>query len=129
MKNTYAITVDGSSGAVTERRLGDHDPGYELARSLTVVNSSVAGGVRTVRLVRPLKGKTSDHFSFDAKAQGVPFIAAVGSSTAFGYHKARSSSTLMLVEVGGPLCVCAGGVSGSIDGVAFSNHCQPQPGR
>ena len=40
------------------------------------------------------------------------------------YHKARGSSTLMLVDVGSPLCVCNDGVSGSIDGVAFRNHCQ-----
>ena len=31
------------------------------------------------------------------------------------------------VETSAPMCICGGGMSGSIDGVAFNNHCQPQP--
>ena len=54
-------------------------------------------------------------------------LAAVGSSPSFAYHKARGSSTLMLVRAGAPMCICAGGVSGSIDGVSFGTKCQPRP--
>ena len=42
-------------------------------------------------------------------------------------RKARGSSQLMLVEAGAPMCVCAGSVSGSIDGIAFTTQCQPRP--
>eukprot|EP00657_Telonema_sp_P-1_P008091 TRINITY_DN28670_c0_g1_i1.p1 TRINITY_DN28670_c0_g1~~TRINITY_DN28670_c0_g1_i1.p1 ORF type:complete len:187 (-),score=52.90 TRINITY_DN28670_c0_g1_i1:77-637(-) len=33
----------------------------------------------------------------------------------------------MLVQVSSPMCVCAGGSSGSIDGVAFNNRCASRP--
>ena len=54
-------------------------------------------------------------------------MSAVGAGPAFAYHHARGGSLLMLVEVGAPMCVCEGGESGSIDGVAFNNNCQPRP--
>jgi hypothetical protein len=48
-------------------------------------------------------------------------------SQSFAYHKVRGSSMLMLVRTNAPMCVCDGGESGSIDGVAFGNHCAPPP--
>ena len=126
MKDTYTIIIDGD-GVVTERQLGDHDPGIALARSVTVTKSVVADGVRTVTVTRTLAGLSPQHFSFDPTADAVPFVGAVGSGPTFAYHHARGSALMMLVEVGGPMCVCEGGASGSIDGVAFNNHCVQQP--
>ena len=78
--------------------------------------------LRTVVLSRPLKGKTTDHYTFAPQAAGVPFISAVGSTPAFSIHKAKAGATLMLVEVGAPMCVCHEGKTGTIDGVPFSRQ-------
>ena len=106
MKGTYAIVVDGAAGDVTERSLGDHDPGQQLAPSVTVLNNTVVNGIRTVVVTRTLAGASAQHYTFAAGAQGVAMVAAVGSSPTFAYHKARGSTTLMLVQVGSPMCIC-----------------------
>jgi hypothetical protein len=124
---TYAFVVDGNTGSVTERALGDHNPGQLLPASVRVASNSVAGGVRTVVLTRAAAGASPQHYSFSETAAGVPVIGAVGAGPSLAYHRARSATTLMLVEVGGPMCVCVGGVSGSIDGRPFNNHCEGQP--
>merc|ERR1719348_2302897 len=51
----YTIVVDGS-GNVSERKLGDHDPGTVIASSLKVTSNSVKDGVREVVMTRPLVG-------------------------------------------------------------------------
>ena len=123
----YSFIVDGS-GAVTERRMGDHDAGMQLSPSITVLSNKVENGKRTVVLSRSLAGATPHHLTFDASASGVPFIAAVGTGPKLAYHKARSGGSLMLVEVGAPLCVChSGKTSGSIDGVTFGHVCSSMP--
>ena len=47
----YTIVVDGT-GNVSERKLGDHDPGTLLESSLTVISNSVVDGVRKVVMAR-----------------------------------------------------------------------------
>eukprot|EP00091_Calanus_sinicus_P006606 TRINITY_DN17302_c0_g1_i2.p1 TRINITY_DN17302_c0_g1~~TRINITY_DN17302_c0_g1_i2.p1 ORF type:complete len:147 (-),score=29.71 TRINITY_DN17302_c0_g1_i2:168-608(-) len=59
----YTIVVDGT-GNVSERKLGDHDPGTVLASSLTVTSNSVKDGVRKVVMTRKFAGKTPDHYTF-----------------------------------------------------------------
>jgi hypothetical protein len=124
-EGTYALIVDGGSGAVSERALGDHIAGQLLAPSWEVQSMTVneSEGTRTVVLTRALAGRSSQYFSFDEHAASVAIIGAVGDTPKIAYHKVRSGATLMLVEVGGPLCVCAGGISGSIAGIPFNNHC------
>ena len=133
MADAYAVIVDGQ-GKVTERQLGNgqgiagrHQPGLLLAPSVKVVTNTVANGVRTVVMTRPLVGLTAKHATFTATADGVPIIAAVGSSPTLSFHKARTADDLMLVRVGAPMCVCQGfgHASGSIGGVPFGNHCPP----
>ena len=125
-EGVYAISVDGGTGAVNERSLGDHAAGSVLAPSFALASSTVSsGGVRTVVLTRALAGPSAAYFSFDEHAASISIIGAVGSGATIAYHEARSGATLMLVEVGGPMCVCKGGVSGSIAGVPFNNHCSP----
>lgn len=130
MRDTpYTFIVDGS-GAVTERRMGNHDAGTQLSSSVKVLSSSITNGRRTVVLERPLAGATPQHLTFDPSTGGIPYIAAVGSTGSLGYHKARGGGSLMLVRAGAPLCICpsTGQVSGSIDGVAFNNHqCNQMP--
>ena len=47
----YTLVVDGA-GNVSERRLGDHDPGTVLEQSVSVASNTVSGGpIRTLRPV------------------------------------------------------------------------------
>eukprot|EP00931_Biecheleriopsis_adriatica_P039550 TRINITY_DN22616_c0_g1_i2.p1 TRINITY_DN22616_c0_g1~~TRINITY_DN22616_c0_g1_i2.p1 ORF type:complete len:480 (-),score=77.41 TRINITY_DN22616_c0_g1_i2:82-1521(-) len=51
----WTVIVDGKGG-VTERKLGSHQPGRELAASIAVKESSINGTLRTVVLTRALQG-------------------------------------------------------------------------
>lgn len=136
----YSIIVDGA-GNVSERRLANHAAGTLLPPSLEVVSNTVAGGVRTVVLSRPLAAPTSGSYSFDPTALTLNFIAAVGQTAAFGPHNAapHGADTVRLWP-STPVCVCAvpatpfGQGSGKIkylptgETVGFApNRCPPQP--
>lgn len=84
---------------------------------------------RTVVLQRALAGRTAEYYSFDARAASVPFIDAVGTTSAYQYHgKVRGGSSLMLVETGAPVCVCRGEhTGGSINGLPWSDDCAAYP--
>lgn len=86
----WTIVVDGT-GAVTEHKLQDQKPGTVLKPSVTVVSNVVKSGVRTVVVSRPLKGAGSDYYSFNMTAPDttIPIINAVGSTSAFSYHKEK----------------------------------------
>mmetsp|Transcript_30184 Transcript_30184/g.59088 ORF Transcript_30184/g.59088 Transcript_30184/m.59088 type:complete len:774 (-) Transcript_30184:87-2408(-) len=105
----WTIVVDGA-GHVSEHLLADHAPGSLLSPSVKVVSSTVKGALRTVVLTRPLKGKNSSYFTFDAAAADATlhFINAVGSGPSFSYHKSRapSSVTLLPVGKGAGVCIC-----------------------
>lgn len=92
----YAVIVDGVKGTVTERVLGQELPGAQINASVTVVSTSVTNGVRTVVMTRPLKGASALHHTFVKTKLTLPFIAAVGSSEVFGYHRAKTSDILTL---------------------------------
>ena len=96
----YAITIEGSSGSVVERRLGSHDGknpgGTVLKSSVTVVSNTVADGLRTVVLTRPLQGATTQHYTFDPHNLQIDFINAVGSSPKFAYHKSSTAASIGL---------------------------------
>jgi hypothetical protein len=105
----WALVVEGS-GDVTEHILGDHAAGSILAPSIAVLSSSVADGVRTAVVTRPLKGMTASYFSFDTSAPDatIRFISALGSGPAFAYHKTHSSSVISLLplDAAAGACVC-----------------------
>lgn len=135
----YAIIVDGS-GNVTERRLGQHEAGSQIANSLTVVSNAVVSGRRSLVLTRALKGKTGQHHTFDPAALTMDLINAVGSGPAFAYHKDKTATTLALWPEGSaPACVCVSPPApfGQGQGVlkylptgeviGFPNKCDPQP--
>ena len=73
-------------GNVEERKLGDHDPGTVLSSSVRVTSNTVVDGERTVVMTRPFKGKTPDHFTFDASSSEISVITASGSGPSYAYH-------------------------------------------
>jgi hypothetical protein len=104
----WTVLVDGA-GKVEEMKLADHAAGAVLAPSVIVVSSTVTAGVRTVVVTRPLKGKTTDYYTFSTnpKKTTIPLINAVGSGPVLGYHKIKAPVFLTLMPyagVGG--CVC-----------------------
>ena len=106
IETPYAIIIDGT-GAVTERKLANHAAGTLLASSLQLLSNVVEDGTRTVVLSRPLKGASTDHYTFSSTALTLDLVAAVGSSSVFGYHKSRTAATLQLWPSDGkPACVC-----------------------
>jgi hypothetical protein len=127
MDGAYAIVIDGGGG-VSERTLGDHNGGHVLDPSpnLTVVSQTLKEGKRLTVLTRPLTGASAAHYTFSTALATLPFISAVGSTSAFSQHRARSGSTLSLLAVGAPTCVCRGG-TGKINGFDFAPHCMGEP--
>jgi len=124
----YTIVVDGT-GNVSERKLGDHDPGTVLPASVSVTSNKVVDGVRTVTMTRDLQGKTSDHFTFDPATSSLSMISASGLAGVFAYHgpKLRSGGTLQMSVLDSPTCVCDGGIKGSLNGVPFHKDCLDEP--
>lgn len=133
----YTLIVN--STGVYERKIGtcgseaEHCPGDALASSLTVLSTQVASNVRTVVVTRPLKGLTKDHYTFAPTLATLNFIAAIGSSQEFAYHKAHATSVVSLTTPGAPTCVCDLGANGKLcetDGSnceTFVKSCVPPP--
>ena len=91
----YTFIVNASG--VSEQKIGtcgseaEHCAGGSpLARSIELLSSSVAGGVRTVVARRPLAGLTKDHFTFAlGGAPTIKLITAIGNDQTLAYHKVR----------------------------------------
>lgn len=133
----WAIIVDGT-GNVTERKLADQSPGTQLDSSVTVQSSSVNAGVRTVVMTRPMKGKSSDYYTFSASGGTLNFINALGSGPTLAYHKSKTASSMLVLPTNTHVCVCEpnpkpfGEATGSLEytdgtSVGCCNHCQPEP--
>lgn len=143
----WTIIVEGD-GKVSERKLQDQSPGTLLKSTLKVVSTSVTNGTRTVVLTRPVKGDSSDYFSFGLNGLAqLPIINAVGSKPTLSFHKDKSPSSLSLLPVGGGVtCICAsapapfGQGQGTLNYVQtaqaadvgrgtihFGNRCAPEP--
>jgi hypothetical protein len=101
----YAIIVDGD-GKITERKLADHGPGSVLKPSVTLQESRVVGGVRTVVMTRQVAGATSDHYSIPTSPGEIKVITAVGDSPTLAYHKARTGAKIVLLPTKTSACVC-----------------------
>eukprot|EP01060_Flectonema_neradi_P014145 TRINITY_DN20862_c0_g1_i1.p1 TRINITY_DN20862_c0_g1~~TRINITY_DN20862_c0_g1_i1.p1 ORF type:complete len:767 (+),score=171.44 TRINITY_DN20862_c0_g1_i1:37-2337(+) len=144
----WTIVVDGT-GNVTERKIADQNPGVQLPPSVTVVSNTINNGLRYVTISRPMKGKTSDYYTFEPSTNAVlPFINAIGSQPTLSYHKYRTPSSLSILpsdDVAGT-CVCAakpipfGQGKGTFvyqqtnqtadvgeGAVTFNNYCAPKP--
>jgi len=124
----WTVVVDGK-GNVEERKLGDHDPGQVLSSSVRVTSNTVVDGERTVVMSREFKGKTPDHFTFDASNSEISVITASGTGPSYAYHgpKQRTGGKIQLSGVDVPTCVCNAGVKGAINGIPFHKNCLPEP--
>eukprot|EP00941_MAST-03F_sp_MAST-3F-sp1_P004163 g4163.t1 len=129
------IIVEGD-GSVSERKLGNHDPGTLISSQFKVLSNTVKGEVRTVVLHRGLVGSTSDHYTFSEKSVSsglFNIIGAVGNGSKYAFHKAASPATISLVALGGNNCICEtaplqqigdpllGGMQN------FAKNCLPEP--
>jgi hypothetical protein len=126
----YVIVISGGGQrGVTERKLDYHGPGPVLSSSVIVKSNTAVGGNRTVILTRPLKGFSSNHFSFVPSISSIPIITARGCGLDFVQHCAHGSSELNFLAVNTPRGVCQGGISGTIGGVKFhkENSCAHFP--
>ena len=110
----YTIIV--TSTGVIEQKIGtcgseaDHCPGTLLQNQVKLISNEVQGDKRSVVLTRSLAGVTSDHYTFNmSSSTQIPFIAAVGNSQTFAYHKAHDISEITLTTPGVPSCVCVKG--------------------
>jgi len=145
----WALIVDGS-GVVTERKLGHHEAGRLLKPSVSIEETKVQGDLRSVTLTRPLKGASSDYYTFTPFTDGsgeLNFISAVGNTPNLSYHSQRTAGqlTFLPVDVNGA-CICRGKPipfgqgRGSLEyqpsgqpedqgsgSVGFNNHCPEQP--
>ena len=125
----YAIIVDGN-GAVSERKLGNHDGGKLLDTSVQVISTRAYNGIRNVVMTREYQGKTPEHYTFNPKSTStIPHISASGSGPNFSYHgsKTRGGATLQLFTLDTPSCICNTGIKGSINGIPFSKNCLEEP--
>ena len=143
----YALIVDGVNGSVTERQLASHmgsaaSPGGAVLkpRSITVLQSSVVAGRRTIVLTRPAMGATVQHATFTLQDTEIPFINAVGASPVYAYHLNKTASTLSLwPTTEQAVCLCEqpaapfGSCAGTIEYAptrekfGFINGCSPEP--
>jgi hypothetical protein len=136
----YTITIDGKSGKVTERKLGNHNPGSVIKSMVTILSNNVdkKNNLRTVVMTRKLLGITPEHYTFNVDVLELPFINAIGSQATFSYHKEKDAATLMMYpKNGGNACVCGakhipfGEAKGFLkyenSSIGFQNLCKPEP--
>lgn len=84
MSGTYALVSTGAS--VSERKLGNHNAGTQLANSITVLSNSFNGSQRFISLSRPLSTPSSAYYSFNVAQSSLSLIWAIGSSPVFAYE-------------------------------------------
>lgn len=150
---TSSTTTNGSTTKVSERILGEHAGGSEInVPTLQVLEESTTDTTRTLHFRRVAVG----HPYFDVDPYhmtAIAFISAVGSSSAFGYHRAKEPSSAFLLPVSqsssGGTCVCQQepppfgqtkgatlqyhpvkdqpGEQGPAESVVWNNQCPPAP--
>mmetsp|Transcript_56578 Transcript_56578/g.137387 ORF Transcript_56578/g.137387 Transcript_56578/m.137387 type:complete len:937 (+) Transcript_56578:126-2936(+) len=126
----YAIIVTGDH--VEERLLGYHGMGQVLESSvpyMSVISNTVDGGVRTVKVERPLEGLDERYYSFNINATSVDVIMAKGCSETLAQHCSHGTGTLNFLETDTRRTVCGDGELASIGGRVFheGKRCAPFP--
>jgi hypothetical protein len=130
----WTIIIDGR-GNISEYRLGNHQPGTLLNRSVSVINNTVSGNIRTVTMSINID---NPYQQFSLMDDIINIIMAVGDTVELRYHKEKTSTVINLFPINTPFCIC-----GSIPppfgkgrgrfiyqdgtGVGFANNCQPEP--
>ncbi len=85
MFNRYSLITTGA-GVLSERKLGNHNSGTSLTSSITSVNTTVSGSIRTVTLKRPIAGLNSNYFSFPTSPGSFIMIWAKGNGMNLANH-------------------------------------------
>jgi hypothetical protein len=97
MSNRYIVLTDGS-GNISERKLGNHASGTQLANSLISSSSSVNGSIRTTTVKRSITGMNNDYFTFPGTSGAITLIWARGTGASLAYHGSsnKGSAVIML---------------------------------
>lgn len=95
MFNRYSVITTGA-GAISERKLGNHNSGTTLISSLTSINTTVSGSIRTVTIKRPIAGMNSNYFSFPTSPSSFIMIWAKGNGMNLSNHGGGNRGSGML---------------------------------
>jgi hypothetical protein len=95
----WTIIVNGKTGSVSERKLGNHAAGNLLNTTLNVISNELLNDTRKVVVTRSLKGKNDNYYTFSRSTNDatIPIIMAIGSSSKFGYHKEKVPTSITLL--------------------------------
>jgi hypothetical protein len=122
----YALIIDGK-GKVTERKLGSHAPGTLLKTQVSVEANTVANGIRTVVLVRPVLG-----MEYLREPGNLNVITAIGNTVDLAYHKARTGAMISLLPKTSQACICEPSVAAFLTYMgseknSFGYDCKAEP--
>lgn len=95
MFNRYSVITTGAGG-ISERKLGNHNSGTTLTSSLTSINTTVSGSIRTVTIKRPIAGMNSNYFSFPTSPSSIIMIWAKGNGMNLSNHGGGNRGSGML---------------------------------
>lgn len=95
MFNRYSVITTGS-GAISERKLGNHNGGTTLLNSLSSTNTTVSGSIRTVTIKRPIAGMNSNYFSFPTSPGSFLMIWAKGNGMNLANHGGGNRGSSMI---------------------------------
>ena len=122
----YTIIFNGT-GEVFEVKLGNHDAGTVLNKSINVLENNVIDNTRYVSLSRSIIGNDKDYYTFDTSVASIPLLEAIGYNTNYAYHQYRNAMSIDLKAQDSSTCICDNGISGKINGITFSKRCAPEP--
>ncbi len=104
-KEQYSPMGSAGPAVVAEQKLGTcgdegaHCGGTRLDKSVHVLVNEVVDGVRHVKVTRPLKGMTDDHYSFDmGKQPYMNVMGAIGYGPTFMHHKDHQRRQLVFLS-------------------------------
>lgn len=95
MFNRYTLITTGS-GAISERKLGNHNSGTTLTSSLTSSSTSVTGSIRTDTIRRPIAGTNSNYFTFPTTAGSFMLIWGKGNGSSLANHGGSNRGSAMI---------------------------------
>ena len=130
MAGTNWTLVVNTDGTVTERDLGNHEPGTVLPASVKVVSTSVKDGRRTITVTRSIEGTKEDNMIFNPRANNMPYINAIGNDAVFmDGHSQKATGVMYFVETAFPTCLCDFAADqGTLGGYAWgSQRCVGKP--
>jgi len=83
---------------IIERKLGNHESGKLLKKSVEVLSAGTMDGKYTVKFTRELEDGM-DYHDFSLEKDSMTVIWAMGSSTTFAYHASHSPPSLVTIPL------------------------------